>query len=671
MDNVAIEKEAFVPAPKLGEVRMKNPNEQPMPKAITAKEVTEASQILQKYKQGKSNLEQKIIDNEQWWKLRHWEQARKKDDPFIPATAWLWNVIVSKHADMEDGYPEPNFLPREEGDKAEAEMLSSIVPVVYDQNDFRETYSDCCWYKLKHGAAIYGAFWDATKLNGLGDISIKKIDALSLFWEPGITDIQKSRNIFHTELVDNDILKQRFPQLADVTLGTDINVAKYLYDDTVDTSDKSTVIDWYYKKTVNGKTVLHYCKYVGETVLYASENETEPRTRPVIDPETGMPAVNPETGSEAVEVIGQAVAETGWYAHGQYPFVFDSLFDIEGSPFGYGYTDICKDTQTNIDQLNSAIVKNTLMASKRRYFMSDSCGVNEKDFADWEKDIVPVTSIISDENIREITVSPLSGTYIELINNQVAMLKETSGNRDVNNGGTQSGVTAASALAVLQEAGNKGSRDIISTTYAAQKKLAYQVIELIRQFYDTPRKFRILGEMGAQKFVTYDNSGIVAQRQTDDFGRDMGYRLPMFDIEVAPQKASPYNKLSQNELALQFYNLQFFNPQNATQALACLDMMDFDGKNELMVKIQQNGTLMQQYQMLLQLALGMAQTYDPNMVPMIMQGAQAVGLGGAMPMLRTGKAEMVQTDSTGSIKPEEHAFVRKAREETQASTQPR
>jgi hypothetical protein len=303
--------------------------------------------------------------------------------------------------------------------------------------------------------------------------------------------------------------------------------------------------------------------------------------------------------------------------------------------------------------------------------MSDSCGVNEKDFADWEKDIVPVTSIISDENIREITVSPLSGTYIELMNNQVEMLKETSGNRDVNNGGTQSGVTAASALAVLQEAGNKGSRDIISTTYAAQKKLAYQVIELIRQFYDTPRKFRILGEMGAQKFVAYDNSGIVAQRQTDDFGRDMGYRLPMFDIEVAPQKASPYNKLSQNEFALQFYNLQFFNPQNATQALACLDMMDFDGKNELMVKIQQNGTLMQQYQMLLQLALGMAQMYDPNMIPMIMQGAQAVGLGGAIPMPRIGKAEMVQTDSTGSIKPEEHAFVRKAREETQASTQPR
>jgi hypothetical protein len=663
----------FAPSPEIGQVKMKNPSEQPMAKAIGKKEIAEATQILQKYKTGKAHLEEKIIANEQWWKLRHWEQVRDKDKPFIPATAWLWNVIVSKHADMEDGYPEPSFLPREIGDKEEAEMLSSIVPVIYDQNDYHSTYSDCCWYKLKQGAAIYGIFWDGTKLNGLGDISIKKIDALSLFFEPGITDIQKSRNIFHTELIDNDIIKQRYPQLKDVTLGDDISVAKYLYDDSVDTSDKSTVIDWYYKKNVGGRTILHYVKFIGEHVLYASENETEPPTKPIIDPDTGMPAINPETGSEAVQVIGQAVAEVGWYAHGEYPFVVDSLFDIEGSPFGYGYTDICKDTQTSIDQLNSAIVKNALMASKRRYFISDSCGVNQQDFADWEKDIVGVTNLVSDENIREITVAPLSGTYVEILNNQVTMLKETSGNRDVNNGGTQTGVTAASALAVMAENGNKGSRDIISTTYVNQKKVAYQVIELIRQFYDTPRKFRILGERGAEQFVTYDNRGLVMQRQTDDFGRDMGYRLPVFDIEVAPQKASPYNKMSQNELALQFYNLQFFNPQNATQAVACLDMMDFDGKNDLIAKIQQNGTLLQQYQMLLQFALGMAQTYDPNMIPMLMQNAQMAGVGGGMPMPHSSdkKVEMVSTDVTGNVRPEEHPFVKKAREETQASTQPR
>ena len=658
--------------PKQGEVVMKNPNEKKVPR-VGKEQINKAMETLQKYKRGKLNLEKKIIENEQWWKLRHWGQARDEDDPYIPATAWLWNVIQSKHADMEDGYPEPNILPREEGDESEAKMLSSIVPVVLEQNNFHETYSDCCWYKLKQGAAIYGIFWNPTKLNSLGDIEVKKIDAVSLFWEPGITNIQDSKHLFHTELIDNDVLKQRYPELKDETLSVSFEMAKYLYDDDVDTSEKSTVIDWYYHTEYQGKRLLHYCKFVGDTVLFASENETEPPMKPIADPTTGMPAINPETGSEAMQVVGKAMAETGWYEHGMYPFVIDSLFDIEGSPFGYGYTDICKDTQVSIDQLNSAIVKNALMASKRRYFVSETCNVNEEDFTNWEKELVPVASGLNEESIKEISVSPLSGTYVEIQNNQISMLKETSGNRDVNNGGTQSGVTAASALAVLQEAGNKGSRDMIATTYKAFRQITIQVIELIRQFYDTPRKFRIIGERGAREYVTYSNIGIKPQEQGTDFGIDMGFRVPCFDIEVSAQKASPYNKLAQNELALQFYNLQFFNPQNADQALACLDMMDFNGKEELMAKIQQNGTLLQQYQQLLQLALGMAQRFDPRMIPMIMQGAQAMGM--APPLnygaRANGSVDLTQTDSMGALKPDEHAFVRRAREEAQASTQPR
>lgn len=660
------------PAHQEGEMVTKPQLEQEqVRKKITSKEIAEARETLRKYKEGKKNLENKIVENEQWWKLRHWEQARDKSQKFMPSTAWLWNVIVSKHADMEDGFPEPNILPRERNDEKEAQKLSDIIPVVMEQSEFHKTYSDACWYKLKQGAAIYGVFWDAQKHNNLGDIVIKKVDAISLFWQPGITDIQKSRNIFHCELVDNDLLKQQYPQLSEQSLASDLTLAKYMYDDTVDTSDKSTVVDWYYHTNYNGKKVLHYCKFVGDTVLYATENETTPTTEPVIDPETGMPAVNPETGNTIERVVKPSMAETGWYEHGMYPFVIDSLFDIEGSPFGYGYTDICKDTQVNIDQLNNSIVRNTLMASKPRYLRSDTCDVNEEEFADWEKDFITVTGNMNENSLQQIQLNPLSGTYVEILNNQIAMLKETSGNRDVNNGGTQSGITAASALAVMQEAGNKGSRDVISTTYEAYKQIVIMVIELIRQFYDVSRQFRILGENGATQFVDYDNRFIRPQHQGVDFGRDMGFRTPLFDVSVSAQKASPYNKLSQNELALQFYNQGFFVPQNSTQALACLEMMDFDGKEEVIEKVSQNGTLLQAYQQLLNLAMAMANKFDPSVVPMIAQGAMAVGINAPMPVNQQGgKAEMVKTDSMGNIKHDEHPFVERAREQVQGSTQP-
>ena len=59
------------------------------------------------------------------------------------------------------------------------------------------------------------------------------------------------------------------------------------------------------------------------------------------------------------------------------------------------------------------------------------------------------------------------------------------------------------------------------------------------------------------------------------------YRLPVFDIRVVPQKRSAYTKMAMNDLALQLFSLGFFRADMADQALRCLTVMDFDGKDAL------------------------------------------------------------------------------------------
>ena len=534
--------------------------------------VHKATQILQKYKEGKANLERRIIDNEQWYKLRHWESMRKSGTNDVePTSAWLFNCIANKHADAMDNFPSPNVLPREEGDKAEAEMLTSILPVILDQNDFEKTYDEVWNYKLKSGTGVYGVFWDSSKLNGLGDISIQKVDLINLFWESGITDIQKSRNLFHVELCDNDVLIGRYPQLQGKLGKSTIDIAKYVYDDSVDTSEKSVVVDWYYKKmNSQGKQVLHYCKYVNDEVLFATENDPN-------------------------------FAERGFYDHGRYPFEFDPLFRVEGTPAGFGYIDVGKSAQEYIDRGNQAIMQNMLSNARPRHFIRNDGSVNEKEYADMTKDFIHVDGNLGQDSILPVAGKPLSDIYVQVINNKVDELKETTGNRDISTGGTTSGVTAASAIAAMQEAGSKLSRDSNKASYRVFRQICLMCIELIRQFYDLPRCFRIIGENGVARFVQYSNQGIVPQAQGMDFGMDMGMRIPLFDIEVTAQKQSPYSKMSQNELALQFYQAGFFNPAMADQALVCLDMMDFDRKEFIMQKIAQNGGMLQQMMMLAQM----------------------------------------------------------------------
>jgi hypothetical protein len=611
----------------------------PQKKPIGKDEVLKATEILKKYKEGKANLERKIIDNEQWYKLRHWECMRDKEEDVQPTSAWLFNCIANKHADAMDNFPSPNILPREEGDKQDATMLSSIIPVILDQNDFEKTYSDVWNYKLKSGTGVYGVFWDKDKLNGVGDIAIRKVDLINLFWESGITDIQKSRNIFHVELCDNDILLGAYPNLSGRLGSSNIDLSKYVYDDAVDTSEKSAVIDWYYKKNVGGKTVLHYVKYVNDEVLFATENEPD-------------------------------FAERGLYDHGKYPFVFDVLFPVEGTPTGFGYIDIGKEAQSYIDRLNKAILKNALTNANPRYFIRDG-SVNEEEYADLTNDFIHVDGNLGQDSILPVQGTGLGSIYVEILNNKIEELKETTGNRDVSTGGT-GGVTAASAIAAMQESGSKLSRDHNKQSYRAFREITLLIVELIRQFYDLPRCFRIMGENGAAQFIQYSNAGIAPQTQGVEMGVDMGYRVPLFDIEISAQKQSPYSKMAQNEMALSFFGAGFFNPQISDQALACLDMMDFDRKEFVIQKISQNGTMFQQLIMMQQQMLGMAAELDrikgTNMAQMM---AQQMGASVPAAMVNPSAAENVdETEALGGAEGGESSVTKNARKRVAESTSP-
>jgi hypothetical protein len=554
--------------------------EGPLRSAIGAEEVRRAAQILKRYHRGKQRLEQRIIDNEQFWKLRHWEQMDRRGqggnpaDP-RPTSGWLVNCILSKHADAMDCYPEPTVLPREADDREEAERLSRILPVILKKNRFKRTYSAAWWQKLKSGCAVYGVFWDGEK-DGLGDITIRPMDVLNLFWEPGVRDIQDSPHFFATELVNNERLLSRYPQLEGKLGGGTFTVSRYLYDDTVDTSGKTLVVDWYYKKD----GVLHYCKFAGETVLYATENDTAVPTEEVV---TGVD----EAGAPIVTAVpaGPSMAQRGWYDHGRYPFVFDTLFPEEGTPCGYGYVDLCKSPQKQIDLMNQAILKNTLANATPRFFIRSDGAVNENEYADWTRPFVHTNGNLGADSIAPIHTTALDSVYVAILQSKINEMKETAGNRDVANGGTIGGVTAATAIAALQEAGGKLSRNMIDDGYEAFSDVVTLCIELIRQFYRLPRQFRLPGPMGGASFVSYDGGALQPRPLPEG-----GYRVPEFDLEVSAQDENPYKTMEYNQLALQLFQMGFFRADMADQALRCLELMDFKNKDQLLAVIGRGRT---------------------------------------------------------------------------------
>jgi len=614
---------------------------------IGEEQISKGMQLLRKYKAGKASVEKRITSAQEWWKLRNWqqiqgEQGQQGTSSVKSNTGWLWNCIVGKHADAMDSFPEPLILPRAMDDKQEAEKLSKIVPVVMALNDFEQTYSDAQWQKMQEGTACYGVFWDKSKLNGLGDIAIQQISLLNLFWEPGISDIQDSRNVFYVRLEDNDALEQQYPELVGQLKTSSLTLNKYKYDDNVDTSNKSLVVDWYYHRYDGGHKTLQYIKFVGHHVLYATEDDPE-------------------------------LSQRGLYDDADYPFVLDVLYPVEGSPCGYGMVDIGKDTQRDIDLLNQAMVTNAVMAATARFFARKDSGINEEEFADWTKPIVHTNGNLGQDALQQIMVAAFPGAATNMLQQKIDELKFVTGNTDVNNGGVPSGVTAASAIAALKEDSGRASKDANLAAYRAYRRLVNMVVERIRQFYDLPRQFRITGAHGEEQFVTFSNAGIVPQPQGMAFGADMGYRKPVFDIEVRAQRETAYSRQSLNELAIQLYGMGIFDPMGAEQSMMLLDMMDFKGKDELCQKIQQNAIMQQMLLQYQQIALALAKEHDPAMAEqlanMIMQSQ------GGMVQAQNGLPNAAQVNNAaraagGEQEPKKPANVQRAEQRAADASRP-
>lgn len=574
--------------------------------AIGEEEIRKARQIFEEYRLGKQNFDERMKENDDWYKKNVANEPTQQGVTKMWRSSWMFNALNNKHADFMDNFPEVSVLPRERDDIKTAQTLSSIVPVIYEQNKYEKVYSDNCWDKVNSGTAVYGVFFDSSKLNGLGDVSITSANIMNLFWKPGIQNIQDSPHFFVVSKEDNEVLISQYPQLEGMLGGgADGEVKQVETEDYVDSSKSSCVFEWYYKKNQNGKDIVHYVKFCKDVILFASENQVT-------------------TFSDGMgNITEQPMAVTGLYNHGKFPYVFDVLFPLKDTPVGFGYIDVLKDAQEQIDIINNAVLVNVKQSAMKRWIVSNNMKLNMKEFLDWTNPIIHAEDgLFNQNNVLELTTAPMSDTVIATLDRKIDELKETGSNRDFANGSTASGVTSGAAIAALQEAGNKTSRDAIKSTYSATEEIAEMVIELIRQFYDSTRVFRITGMQGEMDFVDFNNSTMKPQPT------EAGTRLPLFDIKIKAHKQNPFSRVAQNQDMMNLYSMGVFNPAMSDQALALLENIEIEGKDKLIEKVTMNGTLLQKVQMMQPLLLQLAADVDAMTGSGITQKLAAQGLFG-------------------------------------------
>lgn len=623
------------------------------PLPITDYTVREAESRCQKYWDKMKMLENRLIENERYYRQQYTRMKTETEKKSLPerGSAYLLNAINNKLADAMDNYPQPTILAREQSDEDMASILSKVVPVILNRNNFERVYYEAQLEKIKDGFCVYGIFWNPLKDN-IGEVEVKRIDPLNMRWEPGINTIQESKEVFILQEYDTTTLRDTYPEIlgnmsGDITMS---ELSHYDSDDDLNLSEKTIVYDWYYKKTIGveiagqtfPKTVLHYCKFCNGKVLYASEND--PR------------------------MAG------GWYEDSLYPFVFDVMFPVKDAPYGFGYIDMMREPQEYIDKLDFAIMQNALAASRPRWFAKEGADISEDEYADFTKAFVHYTG--NPDDIKPITAAELPSIYVETLENKKEELKENSGNRDFSQGATTGGVTAASAIAALQEASSKTSRAMNMMSYNSFKDMVEMVINRMQQFYTVPRTYRIILDnktyyqmVGIGQNGTKENENMAELVPGSVFdetlGRFAGGRKPIYDISIGAEKSSPYSRIAQNEFAKELFNIGAFNPQLADQVLPMLRMMDFDDKDEIIQEVSKNQQMFLKLQQLTALVQGLGPiiadaTGDTRIMDMFPDAS------GAAPETGPGaEQKKLSTNQLGeTTKEDENSKAAKMREET-------
>lgn len=531
-------------------------------KPIGKEEVSEMLSELRKYISSKAPYDERYKNNFDTYTLLYTDNnvlksEKGKDNGVIKRRrgAQTLKVILNKHADAMDNYPEAVCLPRSSDDEETAKQLTCVLPCILERNKFYKTYNDASTDALVGGAYAVSVTWDPDR-DGIGEVCVRRENILNLFWQPFIEDIQQSKYFFNVEMMDIEAAKKAYPVLKDVA-ADDLGIKEFkTYDNSNKSQGKAAIVDCYYKR--GGE--VHLCKFCGETLISASENE--PKEYP-----------------------------KGYYIGGEYPFIVKPLFRLPETPTGFGFIDICRAPQEYMDELKLDMLKNIKVNSKTRNLKHSNAGVNDEDLLDLDQEMIEVDGIPLDQAIRPLETKDIAPGALSVYSSLNDEIKDTTGTNDAANGASAAGVTSGNAIAALQEAGGKISRDINKMDFFAFTEICNMIIERMRQFYTPGRMFRIIGDDKKVDYIEFDGNGLREQKIEVEGSDDDFFRLPIFDIEVKAQRSNPFTTAANNQMMIDMFNMGLFNPDNTDAALVALEGMSFEGKDKIIEMLKKNKTL--------------------------------------------------------------------------------
>ena len=509
--------------------------------------VTAAYTLFDEFRNAYESEWSRLEKNNRLYLGKHWEDMTSQDaDLPKPMTPVINSTIENFKADLADNFPQAIIQPEAPEDQAVAEIVGALIRQNHDSENYRKEYMRYIHDILVGGYGVQEVGYDATANRGIGRAFIRHVDNHTILFDPQVRDIQLGRAVFKMQPQTIQYLESRHPDMVG-KFATDSFTLEEDNELTYDQTKSVLEIECWFKQWVEegdeGHWAVHMVQMAGRQLLADSRDE------------------KPD----------------GYFSMGEYPFVVTIMTPRPNSCLGYGIPDLWETSQQYSDKLDQIVMKNAALSARNKLLIQED-SFDAADLMDWTKDVHTGHNL---NGVTWFSNPPLPEYLVYAADRMRQTMKDESGANDFSRGNTASGVTAASAIAALQEMSSKRSRMIAMAIWEDYKTLVRYEIEFEREFNVLPRDVNLVID-GQQVVATFESA--IMERQSA-----LGNEVPIeFMISIKVERENRFTTTAQNELVLQMVQLGVVQPAQA------VELMVFEGKEQLLAKMAQQQAMMQQ-----------------------------------------------------------------------------
>lgn len=496
------------------------------------------------------------------WEKR-WEYYKGNQNGGKPVMNVIRSTIQSMLPLLTDAKPGVNIIPAEPNDYKFTKLLQKLVEYWWDKpsNSMQHTLLEIIMDQSIYDAGIAKVFFDVDA----NDIVVKSIKPQNIFVNKEAIDFDKDCTyVIERQYLPIAWLKSRFPEKAGMITAdaskegdTDPNPNDISVVAPIDQVQPPHTINNIKESDCRDTVEVWEC-WLDSTEFESVTNEDGSLTTKKKYPNGKLITYLPNQ-----KLVLQETSNP--YKHGKKPYVrfIDTI--LPHSFWGEGMVESLVGNQNNVNLVLSNLLSYFKLMGNPIWFVEEGSGVDPNDITNDTALVLEVTEGKMGSVRRDIPPAMQPG-IIELYSTMLRNGEIISGVNESTQGRRPVGITAAAAIESLQEASQTRVRLKERNMQTSLVKLGTMLVELMMQFYNTPRVVRIAGPEGEEWpsyfefYIDEKENGYVLNKKEMKYDKvsdtylDGTYSAEgpfkgVFDVKVFAGTSQPIQKAARSNIA--------------------------------------------------------------------------------------------------------------------------